>query len=268
MTETLRPLSNGELLDRAFSYYRSHFVLFAGIAAIPGLISLAYQLSRLVGPLSGGGQLVTALLGLVSLLVSIVSASLVHGATVVAVSQLQLGRETNIAEAFATVRPRLVELILLGLAAGIRIIGGLILFIVPGILLGLSYSLAIPVAVLEDTGGSDALNRSATLTKGSRGRVFLIYCLVFLLTFIGTMIWQVIATVFVTRPSAGFRAISASVGWQVTVMLGSFVSQALVGPIATIALTLVYYDERIRKEAFDLQHMMEHLESADPPAVR
>jgi len=30
----------------------------------------------------------------------------------------------------------------------------------------------------------------------------------------------------------------------------------LVGPLATIAFSLVYYDERVRKEAFDLQLMM------------
>ena len=33
-TAELRPLSLGELLDRTFSYYRSHFWLFVGIMAI------------------------------------------------------------------------------------------------------------------------------------------------------------------------------------------------------------------------------------------
>jgi hypothetical protein len=30
----------------------------------------------------------------------------------------------------------------------------------------------------------------------------------------------------------------------------------LFGPITAIALTLVYYDQRVRKEAFDIEHMM------------
>ena len=42
---------------------------------------------------------------------------------------------------------------------------------------------------------------------------------------------------------------------------GSFVAQSLLGPIMTIALTLVYYDERVRKEAFDLEHMMRQLDT-------
>jgi hypothetical protein len=28
----------------------------------------------------------------------------------------------------------------------------------------------------------------------------------------------------------------------------------------TIALSLVYYDERVRKEAFDLEHMMQQMD--------
>jgi hypothetical protein len=38
----------------------------------------------------------------------------------------------------------------------------------------------------------------------------------------------------------------------------------LTGPLATIGIALVYYDERVRKEAFDLQLMMSSL---DPPAA-
>jgi hypothetical protein len=38
---------------------------------------------------------------------------------------------------------------------------------------------------------------------------------------------------------------------------GSFVGKALAGPVATMAVALIYYDERVRKEAFDLQLMME-----------
>ena len=62
MAQTLRPLSVGELLDRTFTYYRRRFVLFVGIAAIPSLITLLYQLSRLVGPLADGGRLLSLVL--------------------------------------------------------------------------------------------------------------------------------------------------------------------------------------------------------------
>jgi hypothetical protein len=43
MTTALRPLSTGELLDRTFSLYRSHFGLFVGLFALPHLVVLAFQ---------------------------------------------------------------------------------------------------------------------------------------------------------------------------------------------------------------------------------
>jgi hypothetical protein len=47
-------------------------------------------------------------------------------------------------------------------------------------------------------------------------------------------------------------------------LVATFISQCLVGPLVTIAFSLVYYDERVRKEAFDLQLMMDTL---DAPAL-
>jgi hypothetical protein len=47
-------------------------------------------------------------------------------------------------------------------------------------------------------------------------------------------------------------------------LVATFVSECLVGPLATIAFSLVYYDQRVRREAFDLELMMTTL---DVPAV-
>jgi hypothetical protein len=58
----------------------------------------------------------------------------------------------------------------------------------------------------------------------------------------------------------------AGAGWQVTSLAAAFISQCLVGPLATIAFSLVYYDERVRKEAFDLQLMMTTIDAATLPA--
>jgi ABC-type uncharacterized transport system permease subunit len=41
--------------------------------------------------------------------------------------------------------------------------------------------------------------------------------------------------------------------------VGSFVGASLAGPLLTIALTLAYYDARVRKEGFDLELMMSNL---------
>ena len=142
-----------------------------------------------------------------------------------------------------------------------------LLLIVPGILLGLRYSLAVPVAVLEDTGVSDSLSRSAALTKGHRGRILLVYLLLFVLLVIGSILWPVLATLFAAVVYSGSPA-SQPVWLEVVLEFGNFVSQSLLSPIMTIALTLVYYDERVRKEAFDLEHMMQQLDGGVLPVPR
>ena len=46
----LRPLNLGEILDRTFTLYRRHFLLFMGISAIPQTLVLAVNvISLLVG---------------------------------------------------------------------------------------------------------------------------------------------------------------------------------------------------------------------------
>jgi len=69
--------------------------------------------------------------------------------------------------------------------------------------------------------------------------------------------------------AAGVKSLAAlqhvAVGWRVASRVATFISGCLVGPLATMAFSLVYYDERVRKEAFDLQLMMETL---DAPALQ
>jgi len=50
--------------------------------------------------------------------------------------------------------------------------------------------------------------------------------------------------------------------------VGVFLSTSLVGALAGIALTLIYYDQRVRKEGFDLQLMMANLEPATSPSAQ
>ncbi len=46
VTLDLRPLTIGELFDRAFMLYRRHFLLFVGITAVPGVFALIMMLAQ------------------------------------------------------------------------------------------------------------------------------------------------------------------------------------------------------------------------------
>jgi hypothetical protein len=264
VAQTLRPLTVGELLDRTFFYYRQHFALFVGIAALPGLLALTLQVATVFVKPTLDNLLLTAALALAAVFVYLVTGMLTHGATVVAVSHILLEREIHIAEAFDSIRHRLGKLILISINVGVRVMLGALFLIFPGILLALRYSLAIPVAVLEETGVSASLSRSATLTKGHRGRILLVYFLLFVLVIIASMLWPFLTMLIAAGLSSAVRAGQQPVWTRVMLQFGNFVSTSLLGPIMTIALTLVYYDERVRKEAFDLEHMMQQLDAAVP----
>jgi hypothetical protein len=133
--------------------------------------------------------------------------------------------------------------------------------LVPGIYLALSWAFAIPVAVLEGTDLSGTINRSSILTKSDKGRIFVVAFLMLVL------IWVTLAIVDVPLVMLGrlshLHNPAITAGWDtISTSLGAFISTSLVGPLLKIALTLLYYDNRVRKEGFDLQLMMATLQPA------
>jgi glycerophosphoryl diester phosphodiesterase family protein len=267
MTNTLRPLTVGELLDRTFFLYRRHFLLFVGIAALPNLIVLSFQLFQLVmAPRSLGGALMTLAWLIVTMIVYFVTIAISQGATIIAVSQIQLQREATASGAFAAIRSRIGEIALVILGMALRILVGFLFFIVPGLYLAIVWSLTIPVVVLEGRRLPDALARSAELTKGHRGRVFTIYFLLLVLAYIVTILVQLPLMIAIGISSGATSTGELPPIAEILLALSNFVTTSLVSPIVTIALSLVYYDERVRKEAFDLEHMIEEIDRSATPS--
>lgn len=259
MPADLRPLSLGELLDRSFFLYRKYFLLFAGITALPHLVLLAFQLVG-VGVQREFGNGITLLWTLATYALTLGVTAASQGATVIAVSHVHLERPTSIAESFAGIKGRIfyLALIMIGYSIGIGV--GFVLLIVPGVILGLMWALTIPVAVIEDTGLGDSLSRSAELTKGARGRVFVIYVLFVVLIWAIYMAWMFPVMLVVGLAARSHQVVGIPLWAQIALPVGSFFSQCLAGPLMTIGLSLLYYDQRVRKEAFDLQHMMATLD--------
>jgi hypothetical protein len=266
MTTALRPLSTGELLDRTFSLYRSHFGLFLGLFALPHLFVLAYQCIGLTFQ-SPNPQLPNLLLNAVWSMgagfLSLAASAASQAATVIAVSQVHLDRPAGVADSFSRVKGQILPVIGLSLLVGLAAGAACIALLVPGILLFVMWSLAVPAKILENRGALDSMSRSMDLTKGNRWRIFVIWLLFVLLGIgVGLLLrWPVELAAGVSSIFAMQRTAPV---WQAALLGVSFISECLVGPLATIAFSLVYYDERVRKEAFDLQLMMTTL---DAPAI-
>ncbi len=119
------------------------------------------------------------------------------------------------------------------------------------------YALAVPACTVENLPAKYALTRSKFLSNGSFWRIFAIFALTILLGIGLTSVLQMPA-LFFANPFA-MKPGPMSMGYLFFAQLGEFLGRTFAGPVATIAIALVYYDERVRKEAFDLQLMMESL---------
>ncbi len=262
MVTVLRPLSTSELLDRTFHLYRNNFLVFVGIMAIPQLVVLALQLGTatliLEGSLAGLGA-AALLVGMAIGLASYLAVEISHAATIMAVSNLHLDRPASIGSAFSSARSSMLRVIGISIAIAIAVGIALIFLIVPGIYLALAWSLAIPVTVLEGGGLNTSVTRSKALTKGSRWRILLIYLLIIVLSFVVSAVLQFGLLLSIRLFGVHDRTTILAITHAMQSM-GSFLSASLVGPLGTIALTLIYYDLRVRKEGFDLQLMMATLQ--------
>jgi hypothetical protein len=291
MSAPLRPLSTGELLDTTFSLYRSRFPLFVGLVALPYLVLLPLQILNDVRFRGSGFSfdtsrvLLTILLWVAMVIVSAAS----QAATLVAVSGLYLGRVVSVVGSLAKITRRIVPLctlsvvlfmgfavlalllvgpgILLAAMSSLTIVSfivlaiGSLLFVVFTVILALTFSLAVPAVVLEDRGIWNALGRSANLTAGFRLRILLIYVLFIIILTVVTVLLSLpvgVANVVMVMQNGPGTILP---GWLLMLnTVSSFLTQCLVGPLMTIAIAVLYYDVRVRKEAFDLQLMMNALD--------
>jgi hypothetical protein len=289
MPPVLRPLALGELLDQCFRIYRKRFLLFVGISAVPNfLIFLGQALIQVVSLMAvrhranDGAVLTSALVGGVGAMIAIVlyliALPLSQAATAIAVSQIHLGHQVTIGGVYRQVIRKtgrylliLLEMFVIVMAiiavcalifAGIRALGspGLGIFVavaifsLAAIYLGLIWALALPCAAIENIGFIRCLSRSYALGTSARLRILLIMFLATVITYalmFSIYMPAVMATVLLvgTNPEGSIAATFA-------MLISWFVSVCLAGPLAMIALTLAYYDQRVRKEGFDIQLMM------------
>ena len=140
---------------------------------------------------------------------------------------------------------------------------GMMLFFIPGILLLCRTAVAVPAVTLEDTGVGGAISRSFQLTKGSTLQIFAVYLLIFFLMFLSVFIFQF---PFLVAEGSPFKPHALSLGMQILQGVASWVSGVIVWPIGTIAFSLIYYNQRVRKEAFDLEKLISSLEPGETPA--
>jgi len=269
---TMRPRRVGEVLDAAIKIYIRNARTLMGLTAVvvipmrvlAGIVLLSTLPSGSDVPggtftVSSSSQPVAdraAVLGAngTLIVIELLVATLVTAACTKAVSDAYLDQPIGAAKSLRFAFRRLPGLLWLELLMWLGLIVGFILLIVPGIWLYAAWSVAVPALLIERIGGFRALGRSRRLVKGR---------------WWATAAVLVVATLMVTLISGAIEALLvgvASLPSQPSLLLAVFVS-TLSGVIATIitepfraaAVTLLYYDLRVRREGYDLHVLADQL---------
>ncbi|MEU2549682.1 hypothetical protein ABZ618_30370 [Streptomyces roseolus] len=287
----LRPLGVGEILDAAVQtlrrYWRTALAVTVPVAVVTQVALvfvqryLSAELPDLHADASPTEQLEAASAYLrasvtelaPTMLVSVAASVFTSALLTVVVSRAILGRSVTVSEAWREASPRLPQLLVLSLALPLG--AGVLAFVamLPGLLLGgaggatlaflggtaafvaivwllIRFGLASPALMLERQGIVAALKRSAKLVDGSWWRVFGITLLTQLLIMIFTMLLTIPFTAIAFAVDGGFE-----LTWTyLSIMaVGGIVTSALTYPIAAGVSVFLYVDQRIRREALDLE---------------
>ena len=255
----LRPLSIGDILDRTFLLYRRYFPLFLGITAIPQVFMLAWNLARTWAMGAGNPtpasvfstpNIAFTLLGLILALIAYLFA---QGASVLAVSELYLGKPTSISASFKRVWDEFGPLFGVIMLNGIVVGLGYLLLVIPGIYLTCRLLVCVPAALIENRGPRESLDRAFELTRANAGRAFVILLLSVVLTYAATALFVVPFTLAMVTAAHDLSKLRL---YTALSQISATVAGILVTPVALIATSIFYYDLRVRKEGFDLEFMM------------
>lgn len=264
----LRPLEIGDLLDETFRTYRRHFFLFAGISlalSIPvAVLSGGYaafagnSLQQLASGNAGNpaeveGALVSLSAGL---LLTLIFVPFIYSAVIYAACQSAMGAQVTAGGMVSGVVRRYFQLMGYWLLIGLMFTVGICLFPL-WIWVSVAWVAVIPAMFVENIGLGAAMSRSWRLVEGRWWRTFFILFLM-ALVFYGL---RIAMTAFTTTAE---NLLNIVVSNYLIVTIGSAadtIASALVNPVFQIAVVLIYFDLRVRREALDLFQLAQRVPS-------
>lgn len=271
----LKPMELGEILDGALTIFRRHFGLFVkiGIAALwlPVALTIYVQLA--------GGKEQHIVLTLVIALIQYFAGLFLTASAIRVISDSYLGRDPQLGDALSLGASKIWSLFVVGLGKGIILgliavlIGIIAALTIPamqgagglGILVALvvflagcwffvfvacGYAVTTPVVVLENLGGAfDAFGRSWELTRNFKRKILGIAVVTWLIVYVPITAVSLLGAYFMLESPVIGRAFDVATAAMPIVLT----------PITSCVFTLMYYDLRVRREAFDLQILSQQL---------
>jgi len=279
----LRPLGIGEILDVGITIYRRNFralltLVFVVVAPFEVLSALV-QASALPDntfitdtsatepvDIDRDFWLGIAAFGVAGLL-SFIAGIVATGACFKAIADGYLGERADWRPALGYAARRLHSIIWVTFLGTFIAVIGFVFFVVPGVYLYVCFAVAVPVLLTEGVKGRKALGRSRRLVRGRWWGTFGV-------VFLGALLVSIVqgALVGLTAIATTLDTADPTLGSFIFSTTATVVASVISTPLSAAFVTVLYFDLRVRKEAFDLQLLAEQI-GVEPgegasPAVR
>jgi len=242
-----RELSFGEIFSKTFDVYRRYFAKYFVLFAIVGVIiqivtTLAMQAFPRPAPLPLNptpqqfsnylSALFVALFLLLAVifLVNVIFSTIAQGGAIKMASEEITKGQVDIGASVRFAFSKLFSIWALSIIVGLIVFLGFIALIVPGIILAIMYSLALPVLLIENKGVTESMGRSRQLVSHRWGKT--------LGTFLALAIIVIIASLIV-------NAVTAPLG-NILGPVANGILSAFYQPLFPILLTVYYYSNLAR----------------------
>lgn len=225
----------GRILSRAFGAIGRHPTLYFGIAVV--CLILPGQLFRaVVGPSIIPGKPLnpaeflpyTMAGGVFGVVLNVIVQAMLTHATVTDLG----GDRPTFGNCFKTALPLILPLMGMGLLVYFGVMFGMVLLLIPGIILALMWSVAVPALVEERRGVLDSMGRSRALTKGSRWRLFGLFLVAGIILFIPPALVSGLAIrlqgTAVASPTSAASLIAGAVSGFAAMLFATIVASAYV----------------------------------------
>lgn len=264
---TLTAASLTEILERTIIIYRANFLQFLGLAALVNVpvllistpLSIQYQQELTAAVQSGRVPESFWSWLIVSVIGALLQGVIVGGVMTFIASEHVFGKKLTVFEALTAARERLVPL-----AVGLSAFGGLmgVLFVATLLLLVFcpllivafgftmyigfaAFFFLIPILTLENISAADGLRRAWGLGKARFWPALRLLVAIAAIAFAINLVLAIVIGALASPSGGGMT------GGQVVGLFVSILVQLALTPLQPVALTLMYYDTRVRLEGLD-----------------
>jgi len=261
----------GRVISRVFNVLGRNFVTFLLLSVLlvglPTGAASFLQLWRVLPMMNGAGggppdiSRVNDMFAPVSIAITLATWLIAAGANAVlqgavihgTISDLA-GRKATFGECLGAGLRFLLPLIAIGLIAAVCCFFGFLIFLVPGVLLALAWSVAAPVRVMERTTIFGAFARSVELTRDCRGAIFGLAIIAGVTGFIVSMVVGGVTTgglmASLSNPAGG-----AFTGMMIAQSIVGLISQTITALLGSTGVASVYYELRQVKEGVGAEQL-------------